>query len=134
MLFLSLLLSGIVSNPDQCDTAFLDSRLRGDWKPRVIMFFGETWPVSDIEVTTVKIKEDSTDIVGGKQSIGMTYKLNKDVGPTAIDLQLLGETYLGVYQVRNGSLVICWARPGEKRPTKVPSGAATGTSGLLILR
>jgi len=134
MTSVSLLTFALLGIPfERCDTRLDELRLRGSWKPSVVVWAGERWPESEIEKATVRITKDSIAVSGGEFVSFVRYKLRATEGPRTLDLEVFGEKYPGRFEFRKGSLAICWNWPDRGRPKEVPASEVPGLGVWMLL-
>jgi uncharacterized protein (TIGR03067 family) len=127
-----MLLPFISNEGLECGIAHI--QLQGVRNARLVFLFGKEWPPEEMRKATVTIGGDYLMASGDEQLLIMSYKLNRAAGPNAIDFRLLGYTLLGIFEIKNDMLKICWAHRGEPRPSKIPSEPTGGTSVLILTR
>lgn len=93
----------------------------------------------DADNFTVKIKDGKYEAKIGDEATGKgRLKLDPTKKPHAMDIMVeeganSGETQLGIYEVKDGILKICFAKPDKPRPTEFSAKEGSGNT-LVVLK
>jgi uncharacterized protein (TIGR03067 family) len=119
----------VAAAPRQGDANKKDlEKLQGTWKAETAQLGGKDAPAALVENLQLVIAKDKLTIKDGKEDESATFKLDAGKKPiAAIDLVTKGgkETVLGIYEIKDDTLKLCWNKFGKDRPTEFVSKADT---------
>jgi uncharacterized protein (TIGR03067 family) len=117
-------------------------RLQGTWRLAAVELNKqpivlESLKEGDVTVPgMLTVKADHYSFRLGKTRLEITYKMNPDAKPKAIDLTVMdgpqkGQVYRGIYRLEGDTYTICrHIEPGKERPTEFKTKA---DSGLMLV-
>jgi uncharacterized protein (TIGR03067 family) len=112
-------------------------RFQGTWKIISIMQGGVEEARGKGEGPTAVISGNEIAFALEKKAfLKVTFRLDATKRPRAIDLGLTEEKGFpnkGIYELKGGTLTLCWGGDGQARPTKLAS-TKKGDERLLVLR
>jgi uncharacterized protein (TIGR03067 family) len=114
---------GLVAADKPPDATELD----GTW----VMVSGEQdgvkLPADAVKVSRLTIKGDRHTVKLGEDTLVGTHKLGKGtIDATDKEGPFMGKSLKGIYRVKGDELTVCFAAPGEPRPTEFKSGPEAG--------
>jgi uncharacterized protein (TIGR03067 family) len=137
-LAIGCLLTGVASlNADDKDKKKVFDAFQGTWKIESFKVAGQDAPVEKATFA-IKDKKYSFTVDGEEMETG-TLKLDPEKKMKTIDLEIAsgndqGKKQLGIYTLKDDSLTLCFAFPGNTdRPTKLESSDESKTI-LIVLK
>jgi uncharacterized protein (TIGR03067 family) len=119
----------VAAAPRQDDASKKDlEKLQGTWKAETAQRGGKDAPAVVVENLRLVIAKDKLTIKDGTEVEAATFKLDAGKKPiAAIDIVIKGdkETLLGIYEIKDDTLKLCWNPSGKDRPTEFVSKADT---------
>lgn len=107
-----------------------EDRIQGQWQLVRSVRSGQEIPSEQLAVTFFRFSGNRW-IPGRDENDYSTFTLNPAASPPQIDItDRDGNTMLGIYDLTGNALVLCIARAGEKRPSRLESDRAC--NGFLI--
>jgi|SRR5579884_877257 len=112
-------------------------KIEGDWQGVSLEQDGNK--NDDAENFTVKIKDGKYEAKMGDETSGKgKLKLDPSKKPHAIDIMVeegaaSGQTQLGIYEVKDDMLKVCFAQPDKPRPTEFSAKEGSGNT-LIVLK
>jgi uncharacterized protein (TIGR03067 family) len=94
----------------------------------------------DADKITVTIKDGKYEVKLGDETTGKgKLKLDATKKPHAMDIMVeegagSGETQLGIYEVKDGMLKICFAKPDKPRPAEFSAKEGSGNTFIVLKR
>jgi uncharacterized protein (TIGR03067 family) len=134
----ALLLAAAVARPqDEASKSDL-KKMDGTWKVTLHEMGGKktTEDVNKKADVQLVIKDGKFTIsFGGKEAGAGTIKLDASKKPKTIDVTTTkgpqeGKTMQGIYELKGDDMRVCFAQPGDARPTEF--GTKEGSSQLLL--
>jgi uncharacterized protein (TIGR03067 family) len=107
-------------------------KLQGTWDRVSMELEGEEWPAEKIEGWTAMYEGDRLTLrVNGKVYRNSIVTLDPSRSPRAmnswdLDGPAEDETVPGIYQINDDTMKVCFAKPGNKRPTEFTSKKGGG--------
>ncbi len=94
-------------------------KLQGAWSVVTLEANGEKVPEEDAKKMKLTVKDNKWVMERGDGTIQGTIKLDPSKNPKQFDAALedSGDTALGIYEFKEGTLRMCWTNPGGERPT-----------------
>lgn len=109
-------------------------RLQGEWEIEHIEVVGKVIPGKEVKERKLTLKGDQLIPVDSPNDPG-TVKLNPEKKPAEIDLTDKNKTTMaGIYRIDGDRWEVCFADPGEARPTEFKSSADGKTSVMMLKR
>ena len=118
--------------------ADVPAELQGEWKAAVLEKGGKRTPDAAVKAVSVVIKGDTFALKNRDTVVEeVTLKADPTKSPKQISITPLkgprkGKEHLGIYSLEGGQLKLCWAVPGNPRPTGFTTTPETGDF-LLVL-
>jgi uncharacterized protein (TIGR03067 family) len=93
--------------------------LQGVWTAVSFEANGEKVPEEDAKKIKLTVKENKWVLERGDGTNQGTIKLDASKNPKQFDAALedSSDSVLGIYEVKDGTLKMCWSNPGGDRPT-----------------
>jgi uncharacterized protein (TIGR03067 family) len=97
--------------------------IEGKWKLVSGETDGQEIPDSDLQNSTLEIVEDRHQVQLGEEAIEGTHELAADQDPMTIDAAdtlgpFAGQTTLGILKLEGDEFTVCFAPPGQPRPSE----------------
>ena len=141
MLARCLLMSVLVSLAAAAEEPADTEKFQGTWTVSLMEKRGEKQPEEKLKDLRVVIAGDAMCFkMGGQDGERATIKLDPSKTPKAIDLQPAtpgrNETRpsLGIYELKDDTLKLCWRKEGGERPTEFATKADDRDLVLMILK
>ncbi len=112
-------------------------KIEGDWQGVSLEQDGNK--NDDADNFTVKIKDGKYELKIGDEATGKgKLKLDPTKKPHAMDILVeegaaSGQTQLGIYEIKDGMLKVCFAQPDKPRPTEFSAKEGSGNT-LIVLK
>jgi uncharacterized protein (TIGR03067 family) len=121
VLAILLLIGGGAPGEDQNNKDL--EKIQGDWAQVSMVVDGEKLPDDEAQALFRSMKDDQYTIFRFKKAIGKgTFKLDASKKPKTIDAATTvggrNLVLLGIYELDDNSLKLCFAAPGKPRPTE----------------
>jgi len=92
--------------------------LQGAWTALTFGANGEKVPEEDAKKIKLTIKDNKWVLERGEGTNQGTIKLDPSKNPKQFDAALdEGDSVPGIYELKDGTLTMCWTNPGGERPT-----------------
>jgi uncharacterized protein (TIGR03067 family) len=109
-----------------------DAKLQGTWRMVRGERDGKPVPPDAVRTATLTMEGNMHTVRVGEDSYIGTQKLDPSTQPKSIDVtdsegRFKGQTLKGIYRVEGDELTVCFAKPGEQRPTKFTTRSGTGS-------
>ena len=114
--------------------------LQGSWAVVSVTASGRPQTVDEKSnnlTIQIKLKVLSFKYKGAKKSLDMKLKIDPTTKPKSIDLRSTtpnGKTALGIFEVADGKLKLCWAPFGKSRPKSFATKANDGHMSFVLRR
>jgi uncharacterized protein (TIGR03067 family) len=136
-----LLAAGLLLAADAKDDAAkkeLD-KFTGTWKAASMVEDGKEAPRDEVEKVSLTVKGEDYTFRRGDAVIEGTHRLDPSKTPKAIDAVRnsgpdKGKTILGIYELTDDAYKVCFAPPGQDRPTEFASKAGSGNRLIVMKR
>jgi uncharacterized protein (TIGR03067 family) len=115
-----------------------EEKIQGTWTVVSLESGGKKAPDDDVKNVKFVFKDDTVTINDPKREEKAKIKLDASKKPKAIDIQPEDKggdkkPVLGIYELKDDELKICFAKGGGERPTELVSKAGTEQS-LVVLK
>jgi uncharacterized protein (TIGR03067 family) len=110
----------------------------GSWTGVSIVRDGNAASEDDAKNVVVSFKDGKYEVKQGDQNVGKgTIKVDTSKTPHQVDIMVeegenAGQTELGICEVKDDNLKICFADPGKPRPTEFKSEAGSGNHYVVM--
>jgi len=114
--------------------------LRGHWGAEAYERLGKPVGPGLLRNTRVVIDGDELELIeAGDDGEIVTFQLDESTDPKHIDMRIAkgpqsGRLALGIYRLHGDTLRICWAAPGQPRPTAFTTMNDTAIASLTLRR
>jgi uncharacterized protein (TIGR03067 family) len=135
---LGLLVIGLLVGAD--DAKKDAKKIDGSWTGVSIVRDGNAMPEDEAKNVLVTFKDGKYEVKQGGQMIGKgTIKVDTSKTPYQVEIMVeegenAGQTELGICEVKDDSMKICFADPGKPRPTEFESKAGSGNHFVTMKR
>ena len=114
-------------------------KFAGTWKAVSIVEDGKEVPKDEVEKVSLTVKGDDYTFRRGDAVIEGTHKLDPGKTPKTIDAVRStgpnkGKSILGIYELTDDTYKVCFAGPGQDRPTEFASKAGSGCRLIVMKR
>jgi uncharacterized protein (TIGR03067 family) len=104
--------------------------VQGSWKPAKAELAGQPMPDAVLQSISLKLDNGKYEVFVGSRPDRGTYTLDSTSRPkgmiiTGTDGPNRGKTFPAIYELKGGTLRICYDLSGAKRPTEFKSIAGT---------
>jgi uncharacterized protein (TIGR03067 family) len=100
-------------------------KFQGTWNYESFVLEGKSPPPEILKMITLVIKgNDWSFLLNDKKQVAGTLTINaarKTIDSKDTEGLWKDKTWLGIYEFKGDTLKVCWAQPGEKRPTTLES-------------
>jgi len=136
--FLPLLIWATASSAHADESAKELVKLQGAWSVATLQEGGKDQVDDNTKKLSIVIKEDifSFKFAGQPKTLDMKLNLDPSSKPKGADLASTnrqGQVALGIYELREDELKICWSRNGKERPNDFKTNASDDRI-LMILK
>jgi uncharacterized protein (TIGR03067 family) len=105
-------------------------KLDGTWVPAEAELGGEKLPEETLKMMKLELSGGKYVVTIGERTDKGTFKVDATAKPKAMDVTGTegpnkGKTLLAIYEMKGGTLRICYDLTGKKRPTEFKSEAET---------
>jgi uncharacterized protein (TIGR03067 family) len=119
---LAVLAAGLMLAADAREAKDDHARIQGAWTVISGERGGKQEPAAELKSSSVVITRDRITVRHKDRAEEMAYKLDPSTKPGHIDLTMIAgpdkdKTAHGIYELSGDQLKICFARPGQERPT-----------------
>ena len=114
-------------------------KFNGVWKAVSGVFEGKELPKEAIEKMSLTLKGSKFTLHNGPEKAEGTYKIDASKTPKTIDVTHgdgsdKDKLMLGIYELTDDTYKVCFAAPGEDRPTEFVSKPGSGTRLIVMKR
>ncbi len=104
--------------------------VQGNWKPVKAELAGQPMPDSVLKMISLKLDNGKYEVFVGEEPDRGTYTLDSISKPksmiiTGTEGPNHDKTFLAIYELKGGTLRICYDLSGAKRPTEFKTSAGT---------
>ncbi|HPD17281.1 MAG TPA: TIGR03067 domain-containing protein [Planctomycetota bacterium] len=136
-LWMSVLVSLVGAAEEPADA----QKMQGTWTIEAAEKHGEKQPADALKALRAVIKDDTFVFkMGDQEAEKATIKLDPAKTPKAIDFQPASvagtekKPSLGIYELKDDTLRLCWRKEGGARPTEFATSADDRDSVLMVLK
>jgi uncharacterized protein (TIGR03067 family) len=124
--------------PDRGGPAHELKKFTGTWRAVAIERDGRKAPPAEVEKVRLTVTGDHYTLTVGDQTIKGTHKLDPSSSPKHIDAirsegEHKGQSIKGIYELDDNTFKVCFALPGQDRPTHF-STTDGGGHRLIIMK
>ena len=127
----------VVAAPAPADDKKDTDKIQGSWTVVSIIAGGTNVPDDQVKLFKVTVKYDTLTLNDGTRDVVVKFKLDPAKKPKTIDMtaeKAKQEQVLGIYELKDDDLKLCFAKGGGERPTEFISKAGTNQTVIVLKR